>query len=317
MVISTSRLNSYGSRVLTEGIDWSQYAKNPVLLWMHQRSCGSDYPMPIGRVENIRVDGDRLIGTPVFDTNDSFAKMVADKWERGFLNMCSAGIDIIETSTDPSVLVPGQSRATVTKSRLNEVSIVDIGSNDDAMKLMSQGRQLCLAAGAPSDLLPLIDLTAHGTKPQAQTLNKQMNKETLTLLGLTEGASEKQVHDAVALLRQTADKVQTMELSAIGAAVDQAIGERRVTAAKRDHFIELGKKVGVESLKETLALMTPAVRPTDTLQLAQGANGAPAVPATYSKLSEVPSDKLMALKSENPSEYARLYKAEYGVELHV
>lgn len=118
MIISTSRLNCYGSRVMTAGIDIEQYKKNPVLLWMHRRSFGSGSPLPIGRVENLRFEGDALKGTPVFDENDPFAKQIADKWENGFLKMCSAGIDIIETSVDPTHLLPGQTRATVCAQNL-------------------------------------------------------------------------------------------------------------------------------------------------------------------------------------------------------
>ena len=129
VIISTSGLNCYGSRVLTSGIDLTQYQKNPVLLWMHRRSYnGKD--MPIGRMENLRIDGDRLIGTPVFDENDEFAKQIASKWENGFLRMASAGIEIVETSDAPEHLLQGQTRATITRCKLEEVSIVDIGGND-------------------------------------------------------------------------------------------------------------------------------------------------------------------------------------------
>lgn len=149
VVISTSGLNSYGSRVMTAGLDTSQYCRNPVLLWMHRR--GGDN-MPIGRMENLRVDGDRLIGTPKFDEKDEFAKKIATKWEDGYLNMCSAGIEILEYSTDPSMLVQGQTRATATASKLVEVSIVDIGANDEALKLYGGGKLLELAAGQDCDL---------------------------------------------------------------------------------------------------------------------------------------------------------------------
>ena len=50
VVINTSGLNSYGSRVLTSGLDITQYCRNPVLLWMHRRGGDS---MPIGRMENL------------------------------------------------------------------------------------------------------------------------------------------------------------------------------------------------------------------------------------------------------------------------
>lgn len=35
--ITNSSVNCYGTRVLTEGLDISQYERNPVLLYMHER----------------------------------------------------------------------------------------------------------------------------------------------------------------------------------------------------------------------------------------------------------------------------------------
>ena len=327
MIISTSRLNSYGSRVITAGIDIGQYSKNPVLLWMHRRSFSSGSPLPIGRVENLHFDGDALKGTPVFDINDPFAKQIADKWEGGFLKMCSAGLDIVETSIDPLHLLPGQTRATVLRSKLTEVSIVDIGSNDDALQLSNSGRLLTLAAGEACEALPLLELNkpekednANGEQPVASINNnykERMKKETLQLLGLAEDATEEQVHSAVQLLKQSADKAQSMELAAITAAVDQAVKDKRITEAKRDHFIQLGKSVGVQQLTETLECMKPASKPIDMINQQPGSNGAPAGAEhqTFAKLSEVPTDKIEALKKEQPAEYARLYKAEYGIDL--
>mgnify|MGYP000761845893 CR=1 FL=1 len=60
-IINTSGLNSYGTRVLTPGIDLTQYKRNPVLLYMHTRGFDGK-STPIGRVENIRVEGDELRG---------------------------------------------------------------------------------------------------------------------------------------------------------------------------------------------------------------------------------------------------------------
>lgn len=328
MIISTSRLNSYGSRVITTGIDITQYEKNPVLLWMHRRSFSSGSPLPIGRVENLRFDGDALKGTPMFDEKDPFAKQIADKWEGGFLKMCSAGLDIVETSVDPVHLLPGQTRATVLRSKLTEVSIVDIGSNDDALQLSDSGKLLTLAAGEACEALPLLELqkpaaeivdNAKGAEPAASNNNnnkQRMKKETLQLLGLAEDATEEQVHNAVQLLKGKADKAQSMELAAITSAVDQAVKDKRITEAKRDHFIQLGKNVGVQQLTETLECMKPASKPLDMINKGEGSNESPAGEhQTFAKLSEVPADKIEALKAEQPAEYARLYKAEYGVEL--
>lgn len=184
VVISTSGVNSYGCRVLTEGIDLRQYQRNPILLWMHRRSFNGD-SMPIGRIENLRIDGDRLIGTPVFDQKDEFAKKIESKWEDGFLRMASAGIEVVEVSNAPEYVQPGQTRATIIRCKLEEVSIVDIGANDEALQLSHGGKVLQLAAGEQSDIIPLLDTeeeekTAEGTAPKAPDNNQitnQMNKE--------------------------------------------------------------------------------------------------------------------------------------------
>ena len=332
MIISTSSLNSYGSRVITAGIDITQFVKNPVLLWMHRRSFSNNSPLPIGRVENVHFEGDALKGTPVFDLNDPFAKQVADKWDNRFLVMCSAGLDIIETSVDPAHLLPGQTRATILRSKLTEVSIVDIGSNDDALQLTNGGQLLTLAAGEASEALPLLELTKPEEKPEEKTenadgkepeannnkniINSNMKKETLQLLGLSETATDEQVHDAVQLLKNNADKAKSMELAAVTAVVDQAVKDKRITEAKRDHFITLGKSVGVQQLTATLECMKPATKPLNLINQTDDSHGQPAGGhQTFAKLSDVPADQVETLKKEQPQEYARLYKAEYGIDL--
>src|SRR5690554_6443663 len=131
VIISNSKLNSYGGRVLTSGISIEQYSRNPILLWMHNRPFRgtNDEVLPIGHRKNLRVDGDNLIGTPVFDDVDDFSKKIKAKWEAGTLKMVSAGIEVIELSDDAICILPGQRRQTVTKSKVIEVSIVDIGAN--------------------------------------------------------------------------------------------------------------------------------------------------------------------------------------------
>lgn len=309
VVISTSILNSHGSRVLTEGIDTTQYRRNPVLLWMHTRGWDGD-SMPIGRVENLRVEGDSLIGTPVFDPNDEFARRVADKWENGFLRAASAGIEIIETSTDPGQVLPGQWRATITRSKLVEVSIVDIGANDDALQLYENGRKMLkLMAGEESEYLPLIN---NNTQKE-----EKMELKTIALkLGLPETATEDDILSGIEKLsccKEENERLQRekeqMELAGIEAAVDGAIADRRVTADKKEHFLELGKKVGVKALQETLSLMQPARKPTDVIREKDHGRG------SYAKLSEVPAEELEKMKEEQPGEYARLYRAEYGMDI--
>ena len=309
-IITTSVRNSYGSRVLTSGGDWRQYERNPVLLFMHNRAFDREN-LPIGRMENLRIEGDRLIGTPVFDLKDEFAKKVADKWDNGFLRMLSAGIEILETSSDASVMLPGQTRPTITKWKLIEVSVVDIGSNDEALRLYDkEGAMLKLAAGIDNELLPLLK-----EKEENQLITKStMNKELLTLLGLQEGATDEQVLAKVRGLKEKADKTESLTLASITSMVKDAIASKKITADKEAHFVNLGKKAGIESLRETLSMMKAMLKPTDVIK-AKTENVEGKVDAKFNKLSDVPEAEVRKLKEENPAEYARLYKAEYDVEL--
>ena len=309
-VISNGSLNSYGFRVLTDGIDLTQYRRNPILLWMHTRPYRgtTDEVLPLGRVEGLRVEGDNLIGTPVFDDTDEFARKVKAKWEAGILKMVSAGLKVIEESDDPAVLVQGQRYATVTKSKLIEVSIVDIGSNDDALALYNDNDDIInLASGKGEIFLTRI------TNP----LNTvEMEIKTIALaLGLSETATEQEVLQKAAQLREEASEVVRLRAAdaqrqseAITLLVDGAIKEGRFTADKREHFVELGKKAGLVSLKATIDLMTPAVRPSGFIT----PKSEPAA-GEYKTLSDVPADKLEALRKDNPDQYKTLYQKEYGI----
>ncbi len=319
-IITTPSLNSYGARVLTEGIDLGQYHKNPVLLYMHRR--GGRENMPIGIIEQVRQDGDVIYGTPKFDEDTEEERNIAKKWERGTLRMLSAGLEVLEVSDDPSLLVPGQTRPTITKSKLIEVSVVDIGANDDALQvgLYHEGKLLTLAAGEEHPALPMLKLNAdpkqsEGEDNSNQQINNQMNKEFLTLLGLPETATEEQALASLRLLKTKADQAETIQLAAVTSAVDAAIAERRIVAENRDHFIELGKSAGLENLTTTLKLMAPQQKPTEVLHLGkESAPGSAAQPKEYAKLSEVPEKELMTLRKDNPAKYAELFKAEYGVD---
>lgn len=327
VIISTEAVNSYGTRVLTAGIDMEQYKRNPVLLWMHRRAWDGQ-SMPIGKIDNLRVEDGKLIGTPVFDQNDDFARKIESKWESGFLRMASAALEPTEVNPDPALALDGQTRATVTRSKLVEVSIVDIGGNDEALQLCGEdGKLLKLAAGEDVPTLPLLKLSNPEPSPEEtpgegkennnnkKQETKAMNKDQLMLLGLPDGATEEQVTAALQLMKTKADSAETLQLAAVTQCVDQAIVEKKILAAQRDHYIQLGKAAGAQMLADTFKTMPAQQKPTDTLNLShQTAPGAGTQTKTYAKLSEVPQPELLTLRKEQPAEYMRLYKEEYGVD---
>jgi hypothetical protein len=317
-VISTSSINSYGTRVLTSGIDINQYLKNPVLLYMHNRPWqGTTNEVGvIGRMENIRIEGDKLIGTPVFNEKNEFAKARQQEWEDGFIKMLSAGLDIIEQSEAPEHILPGQKRMTLTKTKLVEVSIVDIGANDDSLVLYHNGKQINLSAGSQ-------DLDFLNMKVENNKTNNNKNKETMEKialsLGLEAAASESDVlakitqlknenKEAVELRKQHEEQMN----SAIEQEVRAAIACSKITADKKEHFVKLGKTMGLMALQQTLGLIAVPAKPTGSInQTTANPGGAD---AKYKKMSEVPREELVKLRKDDPKEYARLYKVEFGVE---
>ena len=297
-VITSNSVNAYGTRVLTEGLDISQYEKNPIVLYMHQRG------IPIGTMNDLRIENDRLIGTPQIDGDTDEEKVIAAKWERGTLRMLSAGIEILEWSDDPQNVVQGQTRPTVTLSKLVEVSIVDVGANDDALqvRLYRGGKLLTLAQGEDNALLPL--LKPDNDKPQNKTF--QMN-EILMLLGLPTTATEA---DAATAIRALKTENETLTLARITDAVTAAKDNRQITEAQMPKMIELGKKAGIDTLRDTLAMMPPAAKPSDFLGGDNKLQGG-TVTLSWDKLSDT---EKIELREQNRPEYIRLYKAHYGIE---
>lgn len=314
VVISTSRLNSYGFRVLTEGIELEQYEKNPILLWMHNRPFRgtTNEVLPLGRIENLRKDGDRLIGTPVFDVQDSFALQIKNKWEQGILKMVSAGLDVLELSDKQEDLVVGQTRMTVKRSKLVEVSVVDIGANDDALALYDDNKRITLSLGEECGIEKLSKIVTNKKE------ERQDMKESAIMLGLMAEATQEEILREIAKLKkemeeQRADyealqeETATFKEQAVKSSVDNAVKLRKITEDKREEFEQLGKEIGVERLSKIFDSMHSSVKPSGYIHLSDDK-------IEDKKFSELSDEQKVQLREENLVEYKRLYKEEYGIE---
>lgn len=162
-VLSDETVNSYGFVVFTEGIDTAAFERNPVMLYMHNRDGNV-----IGRWENIRKEGTRLLGDAVFDDSTELAATVKKQVENGFLRCVSIGIEQIDTEVINGV-------KTVTKCRLIEVSIVDIPSNENAVKLYRR------TGGYVYNIKEL----------EGENESEDLKTALISLLGLENGADDK------------------------------------------------------------------------------------------------------------------------------
>ena len=322
--ISDESVNCYGTRIITAGIDLSQYEKNPVLLYMHDRTNGV-----VGKVNNLQVKDGELLGELEFDCATELSQRLKKQYEFGSMRMVRGNFQILETSGDKDLVLDGQTAQTITRCKLFEVSAVDIGGNDNAIVLSSpDGKQISLAGGEGESTLPLLNNASNNPLKK----NVEMELKTLALkLGLAETATEGDVNAKIEALKLANAKVanlesqvkdleaqqETMQLAAVTAAVDTAISEKRLAAGLKDQFVELGKKMGVEDLKKTLGAMQPQVKLSTTLHRTAGGQMVAETEGDFSKfekLSAVPGNLMEDLHDNHHDEFVRLYKAEYGFE---
>ena len=100
-----------------------------------------------------------------------------------------------------------------------------------------------------------------------------MDIKTLALqLGLPETADEATVNAKLAELKAANEEAENirkeneqLKLSQITAAVDGAIAAKKIPAEKKQHFLDLGQKVGIDTLNDTIAAMSPAMKLSGTI----------------------------------------------------
>ncbi len=319
-VLSDESVNSYGFVVLTEGIDTSAFERNPVMLYMHNRDGNV-----IGRWENIRKDGKRLLGDAVFDDSTELAATVKKQVEKGFLRSVSIGIEQIATEELNGV-------QTVTKCRLIEVSIVDIPSNENAVKLFRR------TGGYVYNLKEL----------ETDNTPEDLKTALIALLGLEKDADDKDIIEAVKMAiegKETPEeavdaaimggyidaaqrgtfialargnrsafrdfvigqkKAQAPEITRL---INEAVSKRKLLGCETVIYERLGAKIGAKALGELLFTLRPMPKP---MELIKGG-------AAYSDRSQWTLDDYRKFAPQelerDPELYARLVRAEKGEEI--
>lgn len=275
-VVSDESPNSYGFVVLTEGIDTAQFERNPVMLYMHERS------RVVGRWENIRKEGRQLLADAVFDDSTELGAQVKAQVEKGFLRCASIGIENVIKKDLNGI-------QTVVKCELTEISIVDIPANGNAVKLYKKGGK---AVFRLSDL----DDTADTDAPD------DLRTALLALLGFESDADDTQILDAVRKLVESPENVedeidaavmagyiedsQRGNFRAMAAAnraaflsfvrtkraeqeptvvrmVDEAAGKGKLLYQERGVYEAIGKRLGSKLLGDLLDTLPDPMKPTD------------------------------------------------------
>ena len=282
-VLSDESVNSFGQIVLTQGIDTKNFEKNPIMLYMHERST------VIGRWDNIRKEDNKLLADAVFDTNIELAKTVKSQVDDGILRAVSIGVSNGKVENINGV-------ETIVKCELTEASIVDIPANKNAVKLKHKGK-----------VIKFVCLTEPEQEPQKRTNQKtDILSQIRAFLGLNEDCTDEDILSALKALKtrkpeETPEEVQkalqfklitgnefekyklmdrggktTFLLfcnklidkhnDTITELVNDACNAGKVVHFEKHIFENIGRTMGEPELKKVIACMSGSIRPTDLLQ---------------------------------------------------
>ncbi|SCY94630.1 HK97 family phage prohead protease [Flavobacterium caeni] len=313
-VVNTENVNEYKYRVLTDGIDYEQFLRNPVVLYYHERYNGKDRGSEvIGRVVKLWIEDKKLLAEIEFDVDDEFAAKIAGKVERGFIRMASMYADVLSTSSAPEDLLPGQVYETVTQCKLIEISIVDIGGNDDALKLSKcSGEQLKLkeiVLNKPDNMSHLKTI-ALALGKAADTGEDALLKEIQTIM-LAKTNAEAQVTSltselkAIKLEKATKLVDRAVELGLI----QDVLKPTQIAAFDVDYDGQtaiLSKLIADKELESGQAGTAQTVK--EVVLNAKGTTPAAPTAETFDYLQKHNIVKLQKMKDENPTQYAKLHE---------
>lgn len=273
-IISDESINRYGYRILSAGMSTVSFEKNPVVFYNH-----GTYNLPIGKGRDLCHELDGRITLDIdFDAEDEQALAVQKKAERGFLNACSVGIDVLETSVDASVILSGQTRPTVTRCELLELSICGIPGNRNALRLNG------VQTENMEQILPQIN--------QPKKLNM---KPAFNSFDLPETAADEAILNQLAAL-ETDDLQDIDPVLARLDAIDKKIAE--LSASKKTSEITKKELRLTDLMKELRTETNTSVK--DTI--------------TWAQLQALPQAEFETYRNEHRAHYEKLFYGHYGFE---
>lgn len=280
-VVSDESINSYGTIIKTAGIDFEKFSRNPIMFFMHDREKGV-----IGRWENIRKESTRLLADAVFDESAELGQRVKKQVDNGFLRSASIGVQIVKKETINGV-------ETITECILTEISIVDIPSNSNALKLYhrikQRGKEFLALSSDPlisdyedlrealvdilklpldateNDIIKAVSLLISGRGEQeaqqveaainAGLISRNEKEEFLTMARISPGVFKSILTSAKSKRERTVEIV-----------IDNAVRERKIAYAQKEVFKRISENVSVEDFTELIAGLAPAIKVTEFIE---------------------------------------------------
>jgi len=320
-VLSSEIKNDKGFRVRTSGIRLADYELNPIMLFMHQRPKGvsKDEVLPIGNVVDIKLENGKLTGCLAFDETDDFAMKLYTKVENGTLRMVSAGLVPLTWSKDPS------GEVWLETSTLKEISLVDIGSNAEAVAVTLYDEQDNIINLSLEDIksnfkpdntmkliqlsalavLPMLKLSADATPEEAQNAISEL--VTLANTQSTEIVTLKSERDDFKTKYEA--EVKLSSEAKITSLLDGAVAKGKFVEGDRAKWVKLAN-ADFDGTKDILDGMAEAKSVSS--QIDEGKADNALLKMSYDELDK--ANQLVTLKAENLPAFKEKFKAKFGRE---
>ena len=201
-------VNVYGYRCLTSGLLLDEVKKNPIGFKMHNRENGV-----VVRWEDFRIDGDKVYAKPVINLSHPEGETIVSEIENGFLNGASAGkIVVLDASDEKHLMIPGQTKSTVTKWFPREISLVDIPGNYNALSNLFD---------INNNPLSLADFSK--VPSTENTIKLAVDASILSALKLNSNATQGDFNNAIQNLINKSDELDSLKKSTVSNEVENIL----------------------------------------------------------------------------------------------
>jgi hypothetical protein len=309
-------LTAHGFVLLNSGGKFDRFRENPVMLDSHNNESGMAV---IGRWDNLRIEGPKLMADSVFDTDDPEAMKISGKVDRGFIKGASMGVIPIDAEMRD---VPGLGYVVaLTAWEMLEASPVGVPSNKAALRLYAPDGKTPIEASEiklsiqnliKNPTMEKINLSVEAAKvlnlsrdPESSELNAAIMELSakLSAANAAKTAAETAKADAVKALGDHLT-LQATEM------VDTAIKEGRLTADKKESFVKLAV-TDFKQAKDLIDAMPVKQNLSGQVRPADGGSPAPSREGwDYMKYLKEAPQELKAMEVNDPDGFAKL-KANY------
>lgn len=201
-------VNVYGYRCLTSGLQLDEVKKNPIGFKMHNRENGV-----VVRWEDFRIDGDKVYAKPVINLSHPEGETIVSEIENGFLNGASAGkIVVLDASDEKHLMIPGQTKPTVTKWFPREISLVDIPGNYNALANLFD---------INNNPLSLADFSK--VPSTENTIKLAVDASILSALKLNSNATQSDFNNAIQNLINKSNELDSLKKSTVSNEVENIL----------------------------------------------------------------------------------------------